>query len=67
MYKLNFNYNSKTIDESNVIVLANIKFKIISKILVDRLASIMPIIISDEQKGFVKGRSIKYYKRALVI
>jgi len=41
------------------IALANFKFKIISKILADRLAPIMNNIISQEQRGFIKGRNIK--------
>jgi len=38
---------------------ANFKFKIISKVLADRLASIMHEIVSPEQKGFIQGRNIK--------
>jgi len=63
------NYNANTImkkvpEASNVgqyrpIALANFKFKIISKILADRLAPIMNNIISPEQRGFIRGRSIK--------
>jgi len=41
------------------IALANFKFKVISKILADRLAVLMPHIISKEQRGFIKGRNIK--------
>lgn len=40
------------------IAMANFKFKIISKVLADRLAIIAPYIISVNQRGFVKGRSI---------
>ncbi|MCI11700.1 RNA-directed DNA polymerase (Reverse transcriptase), partial [Trifolium medium] len=39
--------------------MANFKFKIISKILADRLAQILPNIISKEQRGFIKGRQIR--------
>jgi mannosylglycoprotein endo-beta-mannosidase len=39
--------------------MANFKFKIISKIIADRLASILPNLISEEQKGFIHGRNIK--------
>lgn len=42
------------------IVVSNFKFKIITKILADRLASIMPFLISKEQKGFIQGRHIHY-------
>lgn len=48
------------IDQFRPIALANFKFKIISKVLVDRLTSIMQNFISNEHKGFVKGISIKY-------
>ncbi|KAK2388551.1 hypothetical protein QL285_062226 [Trifolium repens] len=39
--------------------MANFKFKVISKIIADRLASIMPVIVSEEQKGFIHDRNIK--------
>jgi hypothetical protein len=39
--------------------MANFKFKIISKILADILAPIMPSIISPEQRGFIHGRLIR--------
>lgn len=39
--------------------LCNYNVKIISKILADRMALILPSIISSEQSGFVKGRSIR--------
>lgn len=42
-----------------LIALANFKFKIISKILVNRLFTILPNLISPEQKGFVPGRHIR--------
>jgi hypothetical protein len=48
-----------SIDQYRPIAMANFKFKIISKILADRLASIMPTIISEEQKGFIHGRDIR--------
>jgi ribonuclease HI len=48
-----------SIDQFRPIAMANFKFKIISKILADRLASIMPNIISEEQKGFIHGRDIR--------
>lgn len=38
--------------------MANFKFKIISKILADRLAQIMPELISKQQRGFIQGRNI---------
>lgn len=41
------------------VAIANFKFKIISKILADRLSHFMPAIISTQQRGFIKGRNIK--------
>lgn len=51
--------NAASIENYRPIALANFKFKIISKVLADRLASILPVIISKEQRGFVKGRNIR--------
>lgn len=39
--------------------MANFKFKIISKVLADRLAKIMPQIVSTEQRGLIQGSNIK--------
>jgi hypothetical protein len=39
--------------------MANFKFKVISKILADRLALILPTSISKEQRGFIQGRNIR--------
>ncbi|MCH93266.1 RNA-directed DNA polymerase (Reverse transcriptase), partial [Trifolium medium] len=51
--------NADTVAEYRPIAIANFKFKIISKILDDRLATIMPAITSVQQRGFIKGRCIK--------
>ena len=51
--------NAGSVGDYRPIALANFKFKIISKILADRLAKIMPAITSVQQRGFIKGRSIK--------
>jgi hypothetical protein len=48
-----------SIDQFRPIAMTNFKFKIISKIIADRLASILPNLISEEQKGFIHGRDIK--------
>ena len=51
--------NADTVSQYRPIALANFKYKIISKIMADRVATIMPTIISPEQKGFIQGRQIK--------
>ena len=51
--------NADSVDQYRPIAVANFKFKIISKILADRLASIMPAITSVQQRGFIRGRNIK--------
>jgi hypothetical protein len=51
--------SANSIDQFRLIAMANFKFKIISKVLADRLAQILPSIISKEQRGFVNGRNIK--------
>jgi len=51
--------NTDNIDQYRLIALANFKFKIISKVLADRLSQIIPSLISKEQRGFIKGRNIK--------
>lgn len=48
-----------SIDKFRPIALSNFKFKLITKIIADRLAKIMPHVISKEQKGFIQGRTIK--------
>jgi hypothetical protein len=51
--------NATSIDQYRPIAMANFKFKVISKIIADRLASIMPSIVSEEQMGFIHERNIK--------
>jgi hypothetical protein len=51
--------DATSIDQYRPIAMANFKFKIISKIIADRLASLMPGIVSEEQKGFIHERNIK--------
>jgi len=48
-----------TSKDFRLIIVANFRFKIISKVLADRLASIAAIIDSPNQNGFIKGRHIK--------
>lgn len=51
--------NADTVEQFRPIAIANFKFKVISKILLDRLSAIMLAITSVQQRGFIKGRSIK--------
>jgi hypothetical protein len=51
--------NADSIEQYRPVAMANFKFKIITKVLADRLATILPSIISKEQRGFIKGRNIK--------
>ena len=51
--------HADTMNDYRPIAIANFKFKIISKILADRLSTFMPAITSVQQRGFIKGRSIK--------
>ncbi|CAK8573696.1 unnamed protein product [Lathyrus sativus] len=55
---------SKRADTMNMfrpIALSNFKYKIISKILADRLSSLMSSLISIEQREFINGRNIRGY------
>lgn len=47
-----------SIDMYRPIALANYQFKIITKVMADRLANVAPKILSENQRGFIKGRSI---------
>jgi len=51
--------NAYTINQFRHIALANFKYKIISKILADKLAILMPHIISKSKWVFIKVRNIK--------
>lgn len=52
--------NAVKIEQYRPITLANYKFKVITKIPADRLATIAPKIITENQRGFIKGRHISY-------
>ncbi|GAU46447.1 hypothetical protein TSUD_402140 [Trifolium subterraneum] len=45
--------DADTIDKYRPIAMTNFKFKIISKIIADRLARFMPNIVSKQQRGFI--------------
>lgn len=47
-----------TFGDLRLISLCNYNAKVVSKVLSDRMVSILPFIISPEQSGFIKGRSI---------
>lgn len=47
------------IEDFRPIALANFQFKIITKVQADRLASIAPKIISENQRGFIRSRKIQ--------
>ncbi|XP_019435167.1 PREDICTED: uncharacterized protein LOC109341679 [Lupinus angustifolius] len=47
------------IEDFRPIALANFQFKIITKVLADRLAIIAPKIISNQQRSFIKDRHIQ--------
>jgi len=48
-----------SIKDFRPIVVTNFKFKIIPKILVNKLVSIIARIVSPNQNGFIKGQHIK--------
>ena len=51
-------HGANLVDKFKPIVLSNFLFKVITKILADRLSQIASRIISPSQFGFVKGRQI---------
>jgi hypothetical protein len=51
--------DASSIDQYRPIAMANFKFKIITKIIADRLAPVLPNLVSDEQNGFIHDRDIK--------
>ncbi|XP_019433069.1 PREDICTED: uncharacterized protein LOC109339965 [Lupinus angustifolius] len=54
-------YNAERIEDYRPIALANFQSKIITKVLADKLASIVAGDVSPNQRGFVKDKNIKDY------
>jgi hypothetical protein len=46
------------LDSFRPIALCNVVYKIITKLIVDRLKICLPVVISEEQGGFVAGKKI---------
>lgn len=46
------------IEQFRPIALANFQFKVITKVMADRLATIAPFIVSLQKRGFIPRRSI---------
>lgn len=46
-------------EQFSPIALANFKFKIISKVLADKLVTLMSYLVSKELRGFINGRQVK--------
>eukprot|EP00253_Pinus_taeda_P001418 PITA_01418 len=50
--------NAQTLEKYRPIALCNVIYKVISKVVANRLKPLLPTIISGEQSGYVEGRQI---------
>jgi hypothetical protein len=50
--------NAQTPDKFRPIALCNVVYKIISKVVANRLKPLLPTLVSGEQSGYVEGRQI---------
>jgi len=50
--------STQTADRYRPIALCNVVYKIISKVVANRIRPLLPYLVSEEQAGYVEGRQI---------